>query len=153
MKRIELGSNSASKARTHFRCLLFRIILGSVGWMIPAPSGFATNFSNTVTAGPGQTVTLNPGDTVTVLGANGEGIVATGTGTLSASGVTVTTHGNNGSGAAAHAGGRLSITSTSSNHSTVTTSGIGSFRLLSSGLGSSLLADGVTLLRPARHLS
>jgi hypothetical protein len=105
--------------------------------MIPAPSGFATDFFNTVTAGPGQTVTLNPGDTVPVLGANGEGIVATGTGTLSASGVTVTTHGNNGSGAAAHAGGRLSIISTTSNKSTVMTFGAGSFGLLSSGLGSS----------------
>ena len=69
--------------------------------------GFATDFSNTVTAGNGQVITLNPGDTVTVMEHNQEGIVATGTGVLKASGVTVTTQGNNGSGAAAHAGGKL----------------------------------------------
>ena len=79
------------------------------------------------------------------MGNNQEGIVATGTGVLKASGVTVTTQGNNGSGAAAHAGGKLSIASTTSNNSTVMTSGIGSSGLLSSGVGSSLLADGVTV--------
>jgi hypothetical protein len=139
VKRIE------SKAKTHFRCLLFRMILGAAVCMIPAPNTLAANFFNTVTAGPGQTVNLNPGDTVTVAGTNQEGIVATGTGILNASGVTVTTSGANGSGAAAHNGGRLSITSTTLNPSMVMTSGIGAFGLLSSGTGSSLLTDGITV--------
>jgi len=145
VKGIELSTTWASQARSYSRRLLLKTIFGWVLWMIPGPNILATNFFSTVTAGPGQTVTLNPGDTVTVTGTNQEGIVAIGTGILNASGVTVTTSGDNGSGAAAHAGGRLTIISTASNSSAVMTSGIGAFGLLSSGIGSGLLTDGITV--------
>ena len=81
------GFQNASKV--HFTRLLVRMIVGAVAGMNPVQSVLATDCFSTQTAGKGQTLTLNPGDTVTLAGANQEGIVATNTGILNASGVMV----------------------------------------------------------------